>query len=106
MQEYTIRFGTNINHQYNYEQAKRLLINLFGAADLTQASYSRDYTAEPDDKKAKVYLNFYAVVSTAQPYSKLKQQLKSLEKQMGRTAERKAQGIIDADFDIILPKEK
>lgn len=101
MQNYNIRFGTNINHQYNYEQAKRLLITFFGAVEFTQATYSRDYTAAPDDTSASTYLNFYARISTSLPYPRLKQMLKEAERKMGRTPERKAQGIIDADFDIL-----
>lgn len=101
MQEYNIRFGTNINHQYNYEQAKRLLITFFGEVHFTQASYSRDYTADQNDNNASTYLNFYARINTELPYPRLKLLLKEAEKQMGRTPERKAQGIIDADFDIL-----
>ncbi|MCQ2256277.1 MAG: hypothetical protein MJZ29_12360 [Bacteroidaceae bacterium] len=101
MQNYNIRFGTNINHQYNYEQAKRLLITFFGAVEFTQAIYSRDYTAAPDDTSASTYLNFYARISSALPYSRVKSMLKEAELMMGRTPERKAQGIIDADFDFV-----
>lgn len=99
--EYSIRFGTNINHQYNYEQAKRLLIMLFDGIEFLKPWYSRDYTAAPDDEKAATYLNFYARFTSALSRSEVKDVLKKAERDMGRTPERKAQGIIDADFDIL-----
>lgn len=78
-----------------------MLITFFGEVHFTQATYSRDYTADPNDTTASTYLNFYAKISTALPYPRLKLMLKDAERQMGRTPERKAQGIIDADFDIL-----
>lgn len=102
MRNYTIRFGTNINHEYNYEQAKRLLITLFGeTTSFSEPKYSRDYNAEPDDDNASVYLNFIAKAESPLSPSDLKKLLKKAEQTMGRTATRKALGIIDADFDII-----
>ncbi|MCF0202002.1 MAG: hypothetical protein HUK08_01430, partial [Bacteroidaceae bacterium] len=56
--EYTIQFGTNINHEQNYEQAKRLLISLFGDVLFGEPVYSRDYDAAPDDESASIFLNF------------------------------------------------
>lgn len=99
---YQIRFGTNINHEYNYEQAKRLLISLFGeSVTFSGLKYSRDYNAAPDDSNASIYLNFTAQTHSLLSHSLMKEHLKTLERQMGRTPERKSQGIIDADFDII-----
>lgn len=101
MRNYTIRFGTNINHEYNYEQAKRLLIMLFGSVEFSESIYSRDYNAAPDDEDAAIYLNFEAKISTSYSRSNLKAVLKKAERDMGRKPERKAIGIIDADFDIL-----
>jgi len=99
--EYHIRFGTNINHEYNYEQAKRLLIMLFGDVKFTEPQYSRDYNAAPDDENASVYPNFFATFRSNLSPSGIKEKLKKAERKMGRTSERKAQGVIDADFDIL-----
>lgn len=99
---YKVRFGTNINHEDNYEQAKRLLITLFSNVNFGEPCYSKDYEADADDDWASVYLNADITFDSSESEEDIKAMLKDLEKQMGRTVERKMQGIIDADFDIIV----
>ncbi|MCF0243308.1 MAG: 2-amino-4-hydroxy-6-hydroxymethyldihydropteridine diphosphokinase [Bacteroidaceae bacterium] len=97
---YKIRFGTNIDYDNRYEQARSLLIRLFDKVAIGEPEYTRDYEAEPDDENADIYLNFYATVESDLSPLQIKELMRNAEKEMGRTFERKKRGIIDADFDI------
>ena len=98
---YTIQFGKTINHEKHYEQAKSLLIMLFGEVQFSEPTYSRDYNAAPDDENASTYLNFTAAFTTLFTPHELRRLLKKLEREMGRKPKREAEGIIDADFDLV-----
>lgn len=96
-QNVTLALGTNHCRERNMSIAKERLSALLSAVHFT-----RTVLTEPIDIGSReTFANAIAIGETELEYQDLRQRLKAIEREAGRTAESKAQGIIPLDIDIL-----
>lgn len=93
-----ISMGSNENSEENMELCRNLLSEIFSTI-----SYSETSVTEPfGDHYQNDFLNQLALAQTLHNREAVENNLKSLERQIGRSAEDKAKGLIKIDIDLIM----
>lgn len=94
--EILIALGSNYEQLQNVEKAKAGLQTLF-----PNIRFSRSLWTEPIGIESPRFVNALAEAYTSLPQDEIVRQLKRLEQECGRTAEKKKQGIIRIDLDLM-----
>ncbi len=97
MNEYVLMIGSNTDAKKNIEKAIDYLKQTFGIVCLSQQLQTK---AENMSNKLP-YINVAAKITSQSDEIELKQTLKSIERELGRTSEQKKRGVIAIDIDII-----
>ena len=97
MNEYVLMIGSNTDAKKNIEKAIDYLKQTFGIVCLSQQLQTK---AENMSNKLP-YINVAAKITSQSDEIELKQTLKSIERELGRTSEQKKRSVITIDIDII-----
>ena len=91
-----IALGTNIDHNWNMTKAMNLIRRIIG-----NAKCSRRMWTEPIGIASGMFLNMLVSGSCRLSRQELKMEIKSMERECGRTAEEQHNGIVRIDIDIL-----
>lgn len=98
-----LSLGSNNNAEQNMQMAEERLQRLFPAIRFSKTLMNEPYGNHllSSIHHSSLFANAIGVGETTLPLSALISAMKALETHLGRTAERKQQGIIDIDIDIL-----
>ncbi|MCR4853240.1 MAG: 2-amino-4-hydroxy-6-hydroxymethyldihydropteridine diphosphokinase [Prevotella sp.] len=97
-----LAIGSNTNASDNIIKAKTYLQNLLGEDIL----YSSVLQTSPIDIEGPHFLNLVAESKSALPYSVLNGELKQIESKCGNTVQKRRQGIVEMDIDVLWYNEQ
>ena len=96
MKELIIALGTNTNRAENLARCKAELLALFPDISFTQA-----IETEPIGLNCPNFLNALAWTHTEKTYDLVRNSLKSIERKCGDSREKRADGRVELDLDIL-----
>lgn len=92
-----IGLGANWNGEEQIKAADKLLKNYFNKISFSEGVYTEPIGMS----QSNLFFNQVAIAYTSRPIEEVKNALKSMEKQLGRTPHSKQQGIIPIDIDLL-----
>ena len=96
MKELIIALGTNTNRSENLARCKAELFGLFPDLSFTQA-----IETVPVGLSCPKFLNALAWTHTEKTYDQVRNSLKSIERKCGDSREKRADGKVELDLDIL-----
>lgn len=92
-----IGLGSNWKCEEHIDVAGRLLNVYFDKISFSETIYTEPIGMP----QSNLFLNQVAIAYTSRPMEEVKNILKSIEKQLGRTPQSKKQGVIPIDIDLL-----
>lgn len=97
-----LSLASNCQQEQNLQEVRRRLGQI-----LLDCFYSREIWTKPiNSLRTDRYLNQLCQATTALSFEELTQALKTIERDLGRTAADRQTGIVKADIDVLLFDEK
>lgn len=93
-----ISMGSNENSEENMELCRNLLSEIFSTISYSDTSVTKPFGEHYQND----FLNQLALAQTLRNRESVENNLKSLERQIGRSTEDKAKGLIKIDIDLIM----